>query len=76
MISHMASRPIIDPSVVPLKPPDAKRLARTIVKEGAVSFTQHAREEMAKDDLQSTDCLNLLRAGVFHASEWENDELR
>jgi hypothetical protein len=62
--------------LIPLKPDDAKRLARHIAEHGFVSFSPHASEEMAKDDLQTADCLNLLRAGVFEAPELINDELR
>lgn len=54
-----------DPRVIPLKPPDAKRLARLIVESGFVEFSSHALEEMEKDELQTTDCLNLLRGGGF-----------
>lgn len=36
----------------------------------------HAMAEMAKDDLQSTDCLNLLRASVFGPAEYTNREWR
>ena len=72
----MASKPDSDPRFHPLKPQDAKRLARRIAEDGVVSFTEHARAEMEKDDLQSTDCLNLLRAGIFHEAELENKELR
>ena len=61
-----------DPALEPLKPPEAKKLAREIVLTGVVSFSVHAMEEMAQDDLQSTDCLNLLRAGVFRPAEYTN----
>lgn len=38
--------------------------------------SRHAYEEMANDDLQTTDCLNLLRAGIVGPAEWENGEYR
>lgn len=60
----------------PLDPRAAKECARRIVAEGTVSFSAHAHSEMKKDDLDSTDCLNLLRAGVFSAPEFENGEWR
>lgn len=65
-----------DPVLEPLKPPEAKRLAREIVLSGVVGFSIHAMEEMAKDDLHSTDCINLLRAGVFGAAEYTNRQWR
>ena len=68
--------PESDPTLVPLSEPEARKLARHIVDFGDVSFTRHAQVEMKNDDLQSTDCLNLLRAGVFSQPEWENNELR
>lgn len=58
-----------DPALEPLKPPDAKKLAREIVENGTVDFSGHALEEMAKDDLQAADCLNLLRGGVYESPE-------
>jgi len=60
----------------PLKAADARQLAREIARLGDVGFTDHALDEMAKDDLETTDCLNLLRAGVFNPPEWENGEYR
>ena len=67
---------MIDPVLEPLKPLESKKLARGIVLSGAISFSIHAMEEMAKDDLQSTDCLNLLRGGVFGPAEYINREWR
>jgi hypothetical protein len=65
-----------DPALKPLKPPDARKLAREIVENGTVEFSGHAREEMAKDELETTDCLNLLRAGVCQPPEFINGEWR
>lgn len=53
-----------DPALEPLKALDAKRLAREIVDEGTVEFSFHAEDEMKKDNLIASDCLNLIRAGV------------
>lgn len=72
----MAAHPHDDPTIIPMKPEAAKRLAREIVESGTVVFSRHAQEEMEKDDLQSADCLNLLRAGDFEPPELENNELR
>lgn len=65
-----------DPALEPLKPPDAKKLARSIVENGDVEFSGHALREMDKDELHSTDCLNLLRGGVFEPPEFINGEWR
>lgn len=59
-----------------MKPPDAKKLARTIWENGVVEFSGHARQEMAKDGLETTDCLNLLRAGVYGPAEHVNGQWR
>jgi hypothetical protein len=64
------------PALEPLKPPDAKKLAREIAENGVIEISGHALEEMANDELQTTDCLNLLRAGVCEAPEYINGEWR
>lgn len=64
------------PALEPLKPPDAKALAREIVENGVVEVSRHAIEEMAEDDLQTADCLNLLRAGVYEPPDFANGEWR
>jgi hypothetical protein len=66
----------VDPSAEPLKPSDAKALAREIVEHGVVEITGHAIGEMRDDDLQTADCLNLVRAGVFEPAEYINREWR
>jgi hypothetical protein len=68
--------PMADPALEPLKPPDAKKLARDIVENGVVEVSGHAKEEMVNDELQTTDCLNLLRAGVCEPPEYINGEWR
>ena len=65
-----------DPAVEPLKPPEAKQLVRSIVENGTVEFSGHAIAEMEKDELDTTDCLNLLRAGVYNPPELTNGEWR
>ena len=64
------------PALGPLKPPDAKQLARDIAENGAVEFSRHALAEMKKDGLQTPDCLNLVRGGVYEAAEIQNGEWR
>ncbi|MFN8583355.1 MAG: hypothetical protein U0163_20560 [Gemmatimonadaceae bacterium] len=65
-----------DPALIPMKPADAKQLARSIVATGVVTFSGHAMEEMANDDLATPDCLNLIRAGVYGGAEQVNGEWR
>jgi hypothetical protein len=67
---------MVDPALEPLKPPDAKWLAREIVNNGTVEFSGHALEEMDKDELHTTDCLNILRAGIYEPPEYINGEWR
>lgn len=67
---------MVDPALQPLKLPDARKLARDIMETGEVGFSGHALEEMAKDDLQTADCLNLLRAGVFNPPDFIKGEWR
>lgn len=65
-----------DPAVVPLSPERAKALFREILEKGVVEFTRHAAREMARDDMATTDAINLLRAGVVKPPEYENGEWR
>jgi hypothetical protein len=65
-----------DPALEPLKPPDARKLSRDIWENGEVEVSPHAAAAMADDDLETTDCLNLIRAGVFQEAEYINSEWR
>ena len=65
-----------DPALEPLKPPDAKKLADEIVENGIVDISGHAKVEMVKDKLETSDCLNLLRAGVYQPPDYINGEWR
>lgn len=67
---------IPDPALQPLSPPVAKQLGREIVEDGVVEFSSHARDEMAKDDLQTTDCLTLIRSGSYQPAEYIGGEWR
>lgn len=60
----------------PLEPRAAKRLVRKIIQLGTVSFSKHASEEMANDDLTTVDCVNVLRGGVVEAGEFERGSCR
>ena len=60
----------------PLSPPQAKRLIQDILANGEVVFSRHALSEMAKDDLTTVDCVNILRGGVVEPAEFENGSWR
>ncbi len=60
----------------PLSPPEAKKLLASILEEGAVAFSKHARQEMAADSLNDQDVLNVLRGGVVEPAELVNDSWR
>lgn len=47
----------------PLSAGAAKKLVLEILANGAVTYSRHAREEMADDDLAELDVTNVLRAG-------------
>jgi hypothetical protein len=53
----------------PLSRPAARTLIRKILLEGEVTFSAHSLDEMAKDGLERTDCLNVLRGGVVEFEE-------
>jgi Domain of unknown function (DUF4258) len=53
----------------PLSNADAKKLIRAILGDGDVSFTSHARKEMAADRLTAVDVNNILRGGWVEYSE-------
>lgn len=53
----------------PLDNAKAKKLITSILQGGTVSFTGHAQQEMANDDLNEQDCLNVLRGGWVEFSE-------
>ena len=61
---------------MPGKPADIRILVRRILDSGIVTFSDHAIEEMEKDRLESTDCVNVLRAGVYEAPELINGSWR
>lgn len=56
----------------PLSPVEAKQRIRSILTEGRLFFTSHAQEELDADDLQQTDCVNVLRGGVVRPAEYEH----
>jgi hypothetical protein len=60
----------------PLDPTRARHLIRNIIAAGEVRFSGHALKEMAKDDLTTVDCTNVLRGGVVEPPEWEHGTWR
>lgn len=60
----------------PFSPAEAKRILLTILQEGTVSFSRHARQEMAKDALTAVEVVQVLRSGVVEAPEWEHGSWR
>ena len=50
-------------------PGTARKLLRGILVSGLVRLSDHAKTEMAKDQLTTQDALNVLRAGVVEPSE-------
>ena len=62
--------------VEPLSPPFAKQLIQQVLQGGSVSFSRHAEEEMAKDNLTMVDVTNILRGGVVDPAELEKGSWR
>jgi hypothetical protein len=60
----------------PLHPTRARQLIRYILNAGTVDFSGHALAEIAKDDLTTVDCTNVLRAGVVEPPELEKGTWR
>jgi hypothetical protein len=60
----------------PLSPPTAKQLIQQILQGGSVTFSRHAEQEMAKDNLTMVDVTNILRGGVVDPAEFENGSWR
>jgi hypothetical protein len=54
----------------------ARDLVRKILREGVTRFSQHARDEMEKDDLSTMDCTNVLRGGTVEPPELERGSWR
>lgn len=56
----------------PLPPATVKRLLVALLAAGLLSFTKHAYEEMAKDNLTEIDVRNTLRGGTVRPGELVN----
>ncbi len=61
---------------MPLRVPDARTYIRRLLDEGVLVVSDHARREMGKDNLNDTDAINILRAGVVREPEWEQGSWR
>lgn len=60
----------------PLPAARARTLARRILDEGTVLFTDHALRELANDRKSTIDAINVLRGGAYSEPEWENGAWR
>jgi hypothetical protein len=54
----------------------ARRLLREILASGTLTYSGHAKKELAKDKLTTQDVVNVLRAGLVEPSEFERDSWR
>jgi uncharacterized protein DUF4258 len=54
----------------------ARRLLREILVSGTLTYSGHAKKELAKDKLTTQDVVNVLRAGVVEPSEFERGSWR
>lgn len=62
--------------VEPLTSVQARQLIRGVIESGSVSFSKHAEEELAKDNLTMVDATNILRGGNVDPGEFENGSWR
>jgi len=60
----------------PMKPGEAKKRIRRIIADGTVAFSSHAFDEIAKDEMTTVDCCNVLRGGVVETPEFERGSWR
>jgi Domain of unknown function (DUF4258) len=56
--------------------PKARKLLREILVSGTLTYSGHAKKELAKDKLTTQDVVNVLRAGVVEPSEFERGSWR
>ena len=55
---------------------NARKLLREILASGTLTYSGHAKIEMAKDRLTTQDAVNVLRAGMVEPSEFERGSWR
>ncbi len=66
----------MEPLQEPVEQQKLKALVREILDDGNFEISSHAYEELAKDDLDAVDAVNVLRGGWFEAGEWEKGQWR
>lgn len=54
----------------------ARKLLREIIATGRLTYSNHAKEEMAKDGLTTQDMVNVLRAGIVEPAEFDKGSWR
>ena len=54
----------------------ARTLLREILASRILTYSGHAKNEMAKDGLTTQDVMNVLRAGIVEPSEFERGSWR
>lgn len=63
--------------VEPLKPGEARKLIHQILKDGYVTYSRpHALERMVARQMDTSDCINILRGGKVREGEYENGSWR
>ena len=60
----------------PLAAAEARKLARSILEDGTVTFTSHCLKELAKDGKTTLDATNIIRGGAYLEAEWEHGAWR
>jgi len=55
---------------------EARKLLREVLVSGTLTYSGHAKREMAKDELTIQDLVNVLRGGVVEPSELEHGSWR
>lgn len=61
----------------PLKPSEARKLIHHILKNGDVTYSRpHAIERMEEREMDTSDCINILRGGKVREGEYENGSWR
>lgn len=61
----------------PFRAHEARRRIRLILSTGSVNYDiPHFQQEAAKDSVEMTDVVNVLRGGTVEDPEWENGEWR
>jgi hypothetical protein len=63
--------------VEPLKPSEVRKLIHHILRNGDVTYSQpHAIERMEEREMDTSDCINILRGGTVREGEYENGSWR